>query len=281
MSDENRWSISELQARYQLEPQLADVFVEGTFDREVLSRAFGYAAQPHVFYEIDVVDVSANTLAKHGLTSGNKQRVIALSRELNTVPAESQVLCLADRDLDHWFGPLEESKRLRWTLYCSIEGHYLTTEVIRDILVTTGRARIKKLETFVESMCGVLKCLYCLRLADREIGLAMKWVALKKYLTRNGDSIIFDTERYITALLNANTKTVNKDDFTNSYALWTQKLDCDTRNASRGHDYCDLIAWAMTEFGGLKEFGTTIAVTRLFVLLSSSIKTIQQELTPI
>lgn len=278
MSDENKWSISELQARYELEPQLADVFVEGTFDREVLSHAFGGAGRPHVFYEIDVVNVPASTLTKYGLTSGNKQRVIALSRELNAVPPDAQVVCLADRDLDHWFGPLEQSRRLQWTLYCSIEGHFLTTEVMRDILVTTGRARIKKLDDFIESMYGALKSLYCLRLADREIGLAMKWVALKKYLSRNGDSIVFDTERYITALLNANTNHAIKGDFANSYTGWTQKLDCETRSASRGHDYCDLIAWAMTEFDGQKEFGTTIAVERLFVLLSRSIQTIQLEL---
>jgi len=106
----------------------------------------------------------------------------------------------------------------------------------------------------------------------------MKWVALKKYVTRIDDTIEFDAERYVTALLNSNSRLANKREFSDSYAAWMQKLTCDARDASRGHDYCELIAWAMKEFDGQKEFATTAAVERLFVLLSRSIQTIHQEL---
>jgi hypothetical protein len=152
MTEENRWSISELIARYELEPELIDVFVEGTFDREVLAQSVPRTRGGPAFYEIDTVDVKPALLAKHGLTSGNKQRVIALARELATLPAEAKVICLVDRDLDHWFGELLSTPRLKWTRYCSIESHFLTPATVIDVLITTGRAKIKRLETFINSL---------------------------------------------------------------------------------------------------------------------------------
>ena len=35
MMNDFRWTVEELLARYELEPELLDVFVEGGFDREV------------------------------------------------------------------------------------------------------------------------------------------------------------------------------------------------------------------------------------------------------
>ncbi len=278
MNEDIQWTIAELLVRYELEPQLVDVFVEGVFDKEVLSHAFRVTGLPHSFYEIETVCIPPAILAKHGLTSGNKQRVIALSREFQILEPDAKVLCLADRDLDHWFGTLETSRRLRWTVYCSIDSHFLTKDIIRDVLVTTGRARIADLDVFLESVFHILKALYALRLSDRENGYALKWVALKKYLTREGNQIVFDAESYSTAVLNTNAKLPKKATFMRSVTSWASKLNCDVRLASQGHDYCELLAWSMAEFGGQKEFRSKNAVKRLFVLLSRSIETIPMEL---
>ena len=139
MSQDNRWSIQELVARYELEPELADLFVEGTFDKEVLTQSCASDRIRPTFYEIDAVDVPSSVLAKHGLSHGNKQRVIALSKELSCLAETARVICLVDKDLDHWFAPLTNTQRLRWTSFCSLECHFLTAETIRDIAVTTGR----------------------------------------------------------------------------------------------------------------------------------------------
>ncbi len=278
MNEDIRRNLSELLARYQLEPELADVYVEGVFDREVLACAFRSGSPCTTFYEIDTVDVPDDTLRKHGFSPGMKQRVIALSRELAELPDESRVLCLVDRDLDHWFGALEESRRLRWTIFCSIEAHFLTLPIANDVLVITGRARITNMELFFDSLGQTLRDLYCLRLADREHQFALKWVALKKYLSSGQDSIGFDLGRYIDAVLNANAKMSHRKAFLRSVKSWRQRLDCDLRSAFRGHDYVDLLAWAITEFNGHREFASPVAVERLFVLLSRTLATISEEL---
>ena len=278
MIEDTRWSIPELLARYELEPELSDVFVEGAFDREVLALAFTDPRTRPTFYEIDAVEVPTAVLSKHGLNSGNRQRVVALSKELGSLPHVAKVVCLADRDLDHWFGALSTTGRLRWTIYCSIEGHFLTRETVSDILVTTGRAKIKHVDAFFASLIDTLKLLFALRLADRQMALALKWVSLRKYLSRDGDLVVFRADKYVFALLSSNAKASREGEFNASYQGWLNQLNCDIRLAARGHDYTELLAWAVAQFGGQKEFASTSAIERLFVLLARSVATLSTEL---
>ena len=278
MTTESRWSIEELLVRYDLEPELRDVFVEGTFDREIFSHAQGSVDPPVTFYEIDSVDVPDDMLGRHGLSRGNKQRVIALARELSSLSERAKVVCLVDRDLDHWFGDLEVARHLRWTTFCCTESHFLTLETVRDIFVTTARTKIKSLETFFRSLTETLILLYALRLADRELDLSLSWVALKKYLKRNGDCLRFEVEAYATAVLNGNAQLARRKEFVTCYQRWIKRLDCDVRLSARGHDYTEVLAHSVGVFGGQREFASSGAIERLFVLLARAVDTISLEL---
>lgn len=278
MTQDNRWTINELLARYDLEPELRDVFVEGSFDREVLTHHQQATASGPTFYEIDVVDVPRQLLAAHGLTSGNKQRVIALSKELVQVPPDARVVCLVDRDLDHWFEEVHNTARLRWSIFSCIEGHFLSAETIRDVMITTSRARIANFDAFVSSLFTVLRQLYALRLADRELSLDLKWVAVRKYLATSSSQIVFDLPKYALAVLNSNSATKKKAEFTAATGGWLQKISCDIRLACRGHDYTELLAWAVSEFNGHREFATPGAIERLFVLLARSVSSLSDEM---
>ena len=278
MRDEPCWSIAELRARYDLEPALQDVFVEGSFDRDVLSRVFNDGPNQRTFYEIGAVDVPDDTLTAHGLTSGAKQKVIALARELSGLPSAAKVRCLVDRDLDHWFGTLESSEHLHWTLFCCLGCHFLTAQVVTEIMVTTCRARISSIDSFFTSLLEALKRLYALRLADRQLALALKWVALRKYLRREGDTLKFNDDDYVIAVLNRNARSAQGDEFRCVYQQWLGNLNSDYRLAARGHDYTDLLAWSVAQFGGRKEFASTEVIERVFVLLARTVETIQGEL---
>lgn len=278
MSDITRWSIAELLARYELEPCLDDLFVEGMLDREILSESPSRARTGATIYEVDCVDVSAETLAKYGFTTGNKQRVIALAMELAATPAHAKVRCLADRDMDHWLGSLFIQPRLRWTSFCSIESHFLVEKCIQDILLTTGRAKIKSIDAFIASLHVILRNLYALRLVDKELGLALSWPSLRKYLARESDSIVLNINGYTTAILLSNGKNKRRREVDAKVAQWLAKLNCDIRLAARGHDFTVLLAWAMSEFHGLREFASPQAIERLFVLLARSIETLSGEL---
>lgn len=278
MTDHLRWTISELQARYELEPNLSDVYVEGAFDRDVLSNVPKLKQAGNTFYEIDAVDVPASILEKYGLTLGNKQRVIALARELDVLGTSKRPICLVDKDLDHWFGPLEATAILRWTKYCSIELHFLEGELVREVLISAGHIKVKDFDTLYESLASTLRVLYALRLADRQCSMEMKWVALKKYLVRDGDMIIFAVDKYATALLATNGFSERRDEFNTVVSSWLDRLVGDVRQYSRGHDFQTVLAWIIREFKGLKDFASEPAIERLFVLLARSADTLAEEL---
>ncbi len=73
-----RRTLSEICTLYTLEPALNDIYVEGGYDQDLINHYFsseGYLNKKA--YSIEGVDISSEVLVKHGLTEGNKQRVIA------------------------------------------------------------------------------------------------------------------------------------------------------------------------------------------------------------
>ena len=269
MTELARRTISELRARYELEPGLRDVYVEGKFDQEILSNFFrGPDFRDRMIYDIDSVEVPTALLIAHGFTDGNKQRIIALARELANLPDECQYRCLVDRDLDHWFGPLESTTRLTWTEFCSIELYFFSNEILRDLLITTAKSKISSWEVYLDSLIATLRDLYALRLADRALGWSLEWLSIDRCLSRHESRIIFALPDYIDRLMKKNRKMGTKQQFDHSFALWQQKLSGDPRSHIRGHDLIDLLAWTIAEFRGIKEFSSQVAIQRLLVLLA-------------
>ena len=273
-----RWSIDELRARYELEPELFDYFVEGVYDKELLTQQPHCIANRISMYEIDCVDIPNDMLVKYGFTSGNKQRVVALSHELASLPIESKVRCLVDRDLDHWFEACTSNDRLRWTVYCSIESHFITEQCANDVLMKSGRAKIGDFANFFISLETVLKQLYALRLVDRQLNLHLSWPSQKKYLSSLADEIKFNASGYIKALLLENGKISIQKPFQSTYEDWVKKLNCDIRNSARGHDYTNLLGWSMREFGGHKDFANPNSIERILVLLAKSVDSLSLEI---
>ena len=278
MSDEYRRSIPELKARFEFEPSLDDVFVEGSFDRDILDHCLQKASSHRVVYEIDSVDVPCTVVASHQLTSGNKQRVIALARELQIVGNQTCYVCLVDKDLDHWFGELEVTHGLKWTTYCSMELHFFTKEFLEDILLTTARAKIPDIDVLLESLSVVLQEMFVLRLVDRELGLKLDWIPIEKYITRTDGRIAFSESTYVTAVLSKSNHMGKLSAFTKAQKRWSDKVDGDPRDRVRGHDFIALVAWCLKKFKGQREFASEAAIERLLVLLAKDAKGILQQL---
>ncbi len=276
----DRRTIDEIIARYTLEPTLEDIYVEGLFDKEVLDSALrNKSKSERVVYEIDTINVPPELLIAEGLTDGNKQRVIALARALSALSGNCSYLCLVDRDLDHWFGELENTPRLRWSLFCSMELHYFGAEIINDLVVIASKSKISNLHVFVTSLGNVLTDLYSLRLADRFLAWGMKWSDVSSCLSTAGDKVLLDMEAYITRLLMANSRIKEREAFEADVKRWRAKLKGDYRMNIRGHDFIVILAWSIKKFRGLKEFASEDALQRLLILLAKNIDTIPTEVS--
>jgi hypothetical protein len=265
MSDPTQHTIEELLAKYSLEPSLRDIYVEGAFDREVLERYFSGSGQTLVFYEISTVNVPPAVLDAHKLSDGNKQRVIALARELAVLSGELGYRCLVDRDLDHWCGNLEGTPRLRWTKYCSLELYFFTEHRLSECIVA-AKAKVQDVGRLLESLSAVLANLYALRLADHALKWHMTWHPPDKLLSINDGQLTFDWEEYVNRVLVQNGKAQLSTQFNDRLKHWRPKLKGDARNFIRGHDFINVLAWTIGKSKGIKGFANAEAIERLFVV---------------
>lgn len=266
MSEIPRIKISELLARYQLEPAIRDIYVEGAFDQELLTAWATEGRVDCVFYEIDAVEILPELLARYGLTDGNKQRVIVLAKELGVLADPLGYRCIVDRDLDAWLGALEEVPRLRWTKYSSIETYFLERDIVKRFVVSVAKAKISRWDDLFSSFVDVLKQFYALRLSDRYLDWNLLWIDFGRSLSVINDVLIFDIEGYTTKLLNKNSRWRDREEFRAQYDRWRSKLDQHDGCCARGHDFIWLMAWLINKSKGLKNFSEVVALERLLVL---------------
>jgi hypothetical protein len=265
MTDIDRRTINELVARYELEPSLNDVFVEGVFDKEIFSSAMSGDNKKCAIYDIGTVDVPNRLLSTYDLTEGNKQRVLALAKELAKISQECSYICLVDKDLDHWFGKLDATKRLRWTQYCAIELHFFCEDFLRHFLVTTCRLKVSNFDKFLQSLTSVLSYLYAMRLADSKLLLKLKWISFDRSLSRQGDLIIFSIKDYAKRLLLSNKKGRCQPDFLRETESFYQRLKGDCRDHIRGHDFTEILVWVIQNFCKIQNFSSPETIERIFV----------------
>ncbi|MBH3460240.1 hypothetical protein [Pseudomonas putida] len=271
MADIPRRSIDDLLLRYELEPTLEDVYVEGYFDKDVLTACFeSEASSKRIAYTIDSVDIPFSVLEKYGLTEGNKQRVIALCRELEAA-THSSCKFLVDRDLDHWFDRLPEARGLVWTRYCALELYFFNDALMRKFLINASRSKISDWHAFITSFCSVLVFMYALRLADRELNLSMIWTDPDKDLKLHSGVLVFDRDSYINRVLSKNNRLGVLADVKVSVSRWYDRCVLeDYRLAIRGHDFVSLLAFVIKNGKGVPALGTVEAVERTFILLSTA-----------
>lgn len=143
-----RRSIAELEAKYELEPGLDDIYVEGEFDKEIIDKAYAEIEKQRPVFFIGDIEVPSELVESHGLTIGNKQRVIALSRVFKDT-AGSGPLFLIDRDLDDITGPDYSHGNLVYSKYSDMEGVFLSEAIQKELMIDAACARIDDFEAFL------------------------------------------------------------------------------------------------------------------------------------
>ncbi|MHC2478742.1 hypothetical protein [Rhizobium leguminosarum] len=262
-----RWTVADLVTRYELEPTLKDMFVEGQFDKDILSCAYdNVSVERRAMYTADVVDIEDDVFVKHGLTRGNKQKLIVLCRELADVNQSENVRFIVDRDTDHWFGELEAGKGLLWTEYCDIETYFFEEDFVRELVVNAGKAKIEDWEKFYDSFRDTLKSLFSIRASGRESGYPLDYLDVDKFLSIKGGEIRFDSVIYIERTLHKSKFFKENKAIQLSAAQWHQKFNGDPRLFCRGHDFVVLIAWSILKFKGTKALSDQV-IERILVLL--------------
>ncbi|WP_292753912.1 hypothetical protein [Nostoc sp. NMS4] len=134
MENEIRRTLDELVTRYELEPELCDIYVEGKTDKQLIEWFLeDKQLQDFGVYEIDTVEIPAQLLFELGLKDNIRSRVIALAIYIHDKFLETplHITCIVDKDFDWLFGKEYQCDLLLFTDYSCLE-MYLFNEVVLD-----------------------------------------------------------------------------------------------------------------------------------------------------
>jgi hypothetical protein len=238
-----RRSISELIARYELEPSLRDVFVEGLEDQRIVRWVVQNAGLTDVsVLEISDVAVPSSIIQSYGLSVGRRGAVITLALELCralSLPGQ-QVSCLADRDG-------EETTRfvscpiLLFTDFAAMELYFFDQRVIDKFFsVFIGSpAPASVLPKFIP----VLHDLFAIRKANLSLNLGLDWMTFDRCCSLNDEVVEFDINDFVRRYLNRGAKLSELLRFQEEFSALRKFDDRDPRLFMNGHDFIALLRW--------------------------------------
>lgn len=266
MSSVPRRKLSELVARYTLEPAIKDIYVEGDFDRDIINCWFliNKVSEPKVF-PVNLIEITDDCLDKYRMTSGNKQRVIALAHELST-PNLQGYICLVDMDFeginDTKYGDVH---RLIRTDYCSLELYYYDPDLLMKLLMVCG-VSINNIGSFISSFEMVLRNIFAIRATLDRLNWNVSWIDVDKNLSYKNDVLYFDEKAFVRKILINGGKSNELNEFNEAFDQVFIDLNEDARMSIRGHDYVSMIAYISKNCKGKKEYQSASAIERLFLM---------------
>lgn len=252
-----RQTLDELIAKYELHPNLVDVYVEGCFDRDFIYQyleATGRRADVSV-YAIDDIDIPHELVAAAGFNAGsNKCRVLTLARSLTDRPnlAILNVICIIDADLDRLFGAIRDSKPVVYTDYSCMEMYSLTEATLRKFLNFTCNLDERALQEFMTIAASILPAQFLLRAIIEALGLRIAAPSASAGLAQKRDLTTFSHHRYLDSFIRTNGLVSRQEEIEHLLRDLQTRLERDLRHKANGHDFVELLFDFSWLRGGVK-----------------------------
>lgn len=238
----SRRTVSDLVARYTLEPTLRDVFVEGAFDEQIVRQYFLKTSRERpLVTRIDTIEISDDVLAKHRLTRGEKNEIVALAEEifaaLGDIPG---ITCIIDADCDRILGTLSTNPLILATDFTSMDMYWLSDETVGRFFAVMGEPSWD-IETLTSHLASTGKEIFLVRAANQSLKLRAAIIPIRKYCTRKQSTLSFDASRYRETLLRAAGAWDQLNPFLSEIERLSLIIDNDMRNYVCGHDLTELL----------------------------------------
>ena len=278
MEVEYRRTFDELLVRYQLEPSLRDVYVEGRSDADFLRWFLIRSELAHVVvYEIDTVHIDASDVEDAGLDVGMRGRLLYLAMELgrHLGKEDVQATAVADRDLDELVGRLQQFPHLLYTDFSCLEMYLLAEEPLEKFLnVVAGGAP----HTAVE-LCSVFGPILIeaalLRAAKMSLGWDLPAIPLGRFCAADNHEISFDRTALIERSLLAGSRAGETERLENEIERLRKVTGDNCRLVSSGHDFVDLLTWYLHRVA--KVSGVRVKFVHRSLLSCAEFETIRNE----
>lgn len=252
-----RQELDELVTKYELHPDLFDVYVEGAFDRDFVSTylsAVGLGSDASV-YSIEGVEVPSELLVSLGLPLGsNKYRVIGLSAFLHEQleGRATRLMCLVDADLDRILAKLCTHHHLRYTDYCCMEMYALNLKTLKHFVHLTCALAESDATAFLRIASTILPVQFAVRVTIDALDLGVTSPPFTSGLVDKRDLGTFSAEKYFGAFVLTAHLTRRSQEVRALFDDIRPLVDKDLRQSANGHDFISLLFEFIWLRGGLR-----------------------------
>lgn len=253
-----RKEISELIALYSLEPELRDIYVEGTFDKHLIEWFLSENNISNVIvYPIDTVNVPEDILNQQGLNDGggNRARLIALSSKLaSEITKKCHAICIADRDHEDYLHIVQENAYLKLTDYTSLDLYLFKRHVLQKLITLVFGGFPLGLNDLEHELTEILKEIFIIRLSSIMLNWNMQWISFTKYVEIK-THFEFKKDKFVMAYLQKNDRWQQQKEFEEQQSQLRAQLKDDPRYSIRGHDLIELLHHAVKKLKKSRSFG--------------------------
>lgn len=254
-----RRTIPELINLYELEPEIRDVWVEGPSDKSIYSWFFNETVSKRVDVKvIDEANVGSEILEKYGLSSGNKQRVIALAFELDSALRNSECAtytAIADKDSDEFQLSTPYTGSLVYTDFTSVELYFFDEVFLQKFFTLCLGLDDIDINQVMAGITNAGEELFFFRLASERLSLSLKWVPIDRLLSCNERYVEINAGQLCDKLMQKNKCWFRREEFLSQVENIRANKKSECRNQINGHDFVKLLHWPQKKaFGALSGF---------------------------
>lgn len=267
MGDAERRTIPELLVRYEFEPGLKDIYVEGSEDKAVLDGVFYENGMTGIsVFEIATVDIPNDT----GTENNNRTRLIKLSNILTKTPetAKTSVVCVIDSDFDYLEKSRSTCDKLIKTDYANLEMYFFEKDIINKlntrILCKHKLLDRKHYDFIVMTLVELFKIRY---INSRPIW-QLKYLSFDKLLQYTKGEFNFDCDEYLKRYLSKNSRISEYEIFASQLKSIKIPNTEDIRCYIHGHDFLELLCYVLNCLSGKQMYPCQESV--LSILKASS-----------
>lgn len=247
-------NIEEIIATYKLEPGLKDVYVEGDDDKKLIEWfLLKQGIRDISIFTIDLIDIPDSLIDKYSdlqLNKGsNRDKLIAFSYELDKeIESELSILCIGDMDYDKCLDKEYSNKFFTYTDYQSSELYSFNRDVLEKFLRFVIKVYPQTAHELIMNMGEILQELFVIRAANELLEWGMVWLDYYKYISIEGDRIVFKENNYVRAYLSKNDRLSDIEKFRSATENVKSKLSSNKKFNIRGHDIACLLLCALRRF---------------------------------
>lgn len=251
-----RRELAELYAKYDLHPNLMEIYVEGEFDYTFLSLFLEeIGAQNSTVVCIDDIEIDNTVTDRFKLNGGsNKNRVLGLAGLLDerykTRP--TNVCCLVDVDLDLILAKQKIFHHAVYTDYNCLEMYLLNRVTIKRFLVLGCGLDEAACVEFFQLAELILPVQFALRAVNESAKIFKATLEFETGLTKKKKFSTFDASHYCNAYINYYSLGKRRAEIVSEFTSISARLPPDMRNCINGHDFVHLLFEFIYLKGSLK-----------------------------